>query len=141
MQDATDVIAQAATGHIKELAAELEVSTSRLYEILSKDNPVSRCKRLIRAIARHNPEGALKIKADFDAMFAEICEEPAKVSTGTLHREAAEAIQAVIDDLPRPQQIKELRELITAAQSKLCELEREDVASRAEKRLHAVQSR
>lgn len=58
MMDSTSVISQATHGIIKELATDYEVSLSRMYEILGKDNPYPKARRLIRKIARHNQEGA-----------------------------------------------------------------------------------
>ena len=118
--DSANVIAQATAGIVEPLADEMEVSIRRCYEILGKDNPIPKAKRLIRKIAHLNQNGARLIKADFDSMFAEIL----KPATGTLtaadlHKEAFEAIQAILHNKSKADRARELRELITVAQSML----------------------
>lgn len=130
MRDAASVITEAAGGFVEELRNIYEVSTPRMYEILSKDNPYPKAKRLIRAIAAVNPDGVALIKADIDAMFA-TCDLSKKKGGSTtpadLHREAFEAVQALLADRPRAEQQKELRELVAAANDRLSELEDADV--------------
>lgn len=110
MQDPKSVITTAAKGLVRDLAEEFEVSESRMYEILSKDNPYPRTKRLIRAIGRVNPEGARAIKADLDAMFSQILNEVEPVDLAAFHKETTEAFHAMLAGEPRDVQLKELRE-------------------------------
>lgn len=127
MQDPRSVIVTAAKGHVHELAAELEVSETRLYEILSKDNPYPKAKRLIRAIARLNPEGARHIKADLDAMFKAFeVQAPRPAFVVDLHREASEAIAAVLAGKTVAEQLRELRELVAEANRHIIKLESEE---------------
>ena len=123
MQDPKSVITAASKGHVHELAAELEVSDSRMYEILSKDNPYPKTKRLIRAIARANPAGARAIKADLDAMFRSILGDGDAVDLAGLHKETSEAFQALISGAPRPDQLRELREAGATIQAAISRIE------------------
>lgn len=117
MQDPISVISAAAKGHVHDLAQEFEVSDSRMYEILSTNNPYPRTKRLIRAIFRVNPEGARLIRADLDAMFGQMFGDGAEVNIADIHREFAEALQAMLTGAPRADQLRELREAHALIQS------------------------
>lgn len=119
MMDSTLVISQATHGIIKELATDYEVSLSRMYEILGKDNPYPKARRLIRKIARHNQEGARLIKADLDTLFMDVLHEEQAPSLEALHKESFEAVQALLADKPKCVKEMELRELIAIASSML----------------------
>lgn len=120
MMNASDVIPAASHGIIKELAAEYDVSLARIYEILGKDNPYPKAKRLIRAIAHHNQSGARLIKADLDAMFRDILTSEMRTPTAVdLHKEAFEAVQSVLQGKSPAEQKQELRELIAVAEMML----------------------
>ena len=129
MKDAASVIAEATDGIGTELAQEYEVSTARMYEILGKDNPYPKAKVLIRKIGRRDRSAdkhrVRLIKADMDAMFHEILgENPRVVTAADVHREAFQAIDAMLEDKPAAVQLKELRELIAVAQEKAAGIER-----------------
>lgn len=128
MRDSRSVFTNAIKGiAADDLAAEMDVSLPRMYEILSKDNPHPREKKLIRAIGKFSKQGVRLIKADFDAMFSDILGESSSLSTAIdLHREAFEAVQAVLENKSDGDRAKELRELISVAQSMLCELNVEE---------------
>lgn len=123
MKDPSSVIAQATDGIGVKLAREFEVSVGRMYEILGKDNPLPRAKKLIRAIGRvdETPDKARVrvIKADVDSMFedilgrAEAVDEPC---VRVLHKEAFEAIDAQLEGKPAGEQLKELRDLLVVVE-------------------------
>jgi hypothetical protein len=119
MMDAHSIITHATHGIAKELADDYEVSLSRMYEILGKDSPYPKAKRLIRKIARYNQDGARLIKADLDAFFAEILTVIAEPTLEELHREAFEAVDSVLSGKPIAVQEKELIELLSICQQKL----------------------
>lgn len=120
MRNSGCVIAQVINGKGPKLAEVMELSESRVYEILSTDNPYPKAKRLIRAIAQIADVSL--IKADLDAMFAGLAiARPACLNA--LHREASEAVQSVLDGKPVSEQAKELRELIAEASTHLESLE------------------
>jgi hypothetical protein len=123
MMDSTSVTSQATHGIVKELAAEYEVSLSRMYEILGKDCPYPKTRKLIRRIARHNQEGARLIKADLDALFSEVLQVQEAPSLEDLHKEAFEAVNAMLADKPKAVKEAELRELIAIACSMLAGVE------------------
>lgn len=121
MQDARDVICQAAKGHVEQIAKRREITPGRMYEILGKDNPYPKAKLLIRDIAAVNLEGARLVKADMDALWLELL-GPAElpiVTAQDLHREAFEAVDALLAGKSAAECMKELRELIAVAQIKL----------------------
>lgn len=130
MMDSNSVITHAAKHIVEKLSKEYEVTLSRMYEILGKDNPFPKAKRLIRAIARHNQPGARLIKADMDAMWSEILQPIAseQASLEVLHKESFEAIQACLTNKPRWVRAIQLRELIAVAQSMLEQTEKDDLA-------------
>jgi hypothetical protein len=126
MKDAASVITQTTLKIADKLAEDMEVSIPRMYEILSKDNPYPKAKRLIRAIGRHNPAGIRLIKADMDAMFADLI-EPTRLSAVTVkevHKEAFDAIDAMLCDKPAADQKRELRELVAVAEQKIEAIDR-----------------
>ena len=121
MQDAHDVICEAAHGHVDEIANRREITPRRMYEILGKDNPYPKSKVLIRDIAQFNKPGVRLIKADMDALFADILGEVPmpEITVQRLHKEAYEAIDALLAGKSAADCMKELRDLIAVAELKL----------------------
>lgn len=127
MQDAHSVITHAAEGHVKAIAEEMEVSLGRMYEILGKDNPYPKAKRLIRVIGKFNRFGVREIRADLNAMFDDILDggdEAREVTAANVHKEAFEAVDAMLQGKPAAEQVRELRELIAVAEMKIEGIER-----------------
>lgn len=123
MRDATDVITEAVNGHTEALAAEFEVSTARMYQLLSTHCTYPKTKLLIRAIGKVSKRGARLIKADLDAMFHDILGDiPEPACPHELHRESFEAVSAIYEQKSVADQAKELRDLIAAASRHLREL-------------------
>lgn len=123
MRDATDVITEAVNGHTEALASEFEVSTARMYQLLSTHCTYPKTKLLIRAIGKVSKRGARLIKADLDAMFADILGDiPEPACPHELHRESFEAVSAVYEQKPVADQAKELRDLIASASKHLRQL-------------------
>lgn len=124
------VIAQVINGKAPKLAEILEVSESRCYEILSTDNPSPKTKRLIRAIAQ--VDGITKsdirlIKADYDAMFADLLGETCPhCSITDCNKESFEGIQAELEHRPLPERLKEAREAMAAWTARVALLEHEE---------------
>lgn len=108
------------------MAMEMEVGQRRMYEILGKDNPYPKAKRLIRVIGKFNQRGVRAIKADLDAMFAAILGESdaAEITASMLHKEAFEAVDALLEGKPAVEQLFELRELVAVAQQKIDGIEK-----------------
>jgi len=121
MRDSRSVITNSVKGiPTEDLAAEMDVSVSRMYEILDRDNPYVRAKQLIRAIGKLSKKGARLIKADMDATFCNLLGETSAMTTAVdLHREAFEAVQSVLEDKCDGDKARELRELISTAQTML----------------------
>lgn len=147
MRDSRSVTTNAVKGiAIDDLAHEMDVSAPRMYEILSKDNPMPRAKKLIRAIGKFSKRGVQVIKADYDALFADLLGEDASTSSAIdLHREAFEAVQATLECKSDGDRAKELRELIAVASAMLseCNVEeemtpREQAELRTQKRFAVV---
>src|SRR5688572_24242501 len=125
MRNSTDVITQVVNGKGPQLAQVLEVSVSRVYEILSTDNPYPKAKRLIRAIAQVNLGGVALIKADIDAMFADILNESdGAACPHELHKESYEATAAVFEDKPKAVKRKELLDVMAAAGKHIRDLDK-----------------
>jgi hypothetical protein len=127
MRDAENVITDAVNGHTAELAKIFEVSEPRMYQLLSTHCSYPKAKLLIRAIGKVNPAGARLIKADMDALFADILEVSETVTEIDLHREAFEAVQACMQCKSRADRGKELRELISVAQAMLVSMDAPNV--------------
>jgi hypothetical protein len=130
MRDPNDVITHAVNGCTKQLAAEYEVSLSRMYEILSTDNPYPKAKRLIRKIGRVNPEGVRLIKADMEALFADILDDR-EACLADLHRESAEAVQSVLENRPEAVQRKEILDVAATAINCVAAIDRKTLAPKA----------
>lgn len=124
MREADSVITTAVNGKTAELAALFEVSEPRMYQLLSTHCHYAPAKLLIRAIAQVNPRGVRLIKADMDALFADLL-VPEDVDEVDLHREAFEAVQACLEGKSKADRKKELRELISVAQMMLEGVDRE----------------
>jgi hypothetical protein len=93
------VITHATRGHVEQLAAIREVTPRRMYEQLGDQCCYTKTKLLIRDIATVNPEGARLIKADLDAMFAQILGSDAlPIDAAELHKELNDPVQAKLRD-------------------------------------------
>jgi hypothetical protein len=123
MIDPTDVLAQAVGKHVKELATEMDVSLSRMYEILGRDNPYPRVKRIIRKIGHVNPEGVRIIRADLDAFFNSILGDDS-ATLAEFHKECSEAVSTALEGKPITDQIKETRDVVAIATKRVANLER-----------------
>ena len=128
MRDSRSVITNSVKGvAVEDLALEMDVSTTRMYEILDSNNPYPKTKQLIKAIGKYSPKGARLIKADLDTLFGSIlCESSETTTAVDLHREAFEAVQAVLEHKSDGDRARELRELISVAQCMLREINAED---------------
>jgi hypothetical protein len=125
MQDAHSVITFAAKGHVENMAAEMEVRPGRMYEMLGDQCVYPKAKRLIRVIGKFNPAGVRLIKADMDSMFDDILgTESPSVTVAQVHKEAFEAIDAMLEDKPAAEQKKEILELMAVLGKKLEGIER-----------------
>lgn len=126
MKDALSVITDATRGFVTKLAQRREISERRMHEQLGDQCCYPKTKLLIRDIAAVNQHGARLIKADIDALFADVLEqtEVEDISLTRLHKEAFEAIDALLADKPPAECMRELRELIAVAQQKLEGMER-----------------
>lgn len=72
-----------------------------------------------------NPAGVRPIKADMDALFADLlADDAAEVTAAELHKEAFEAVDAMLSGKPAGEQLKELRELIAVSQLKISGIEK-----------------
>lgn len=133
MLDAESVITTATDGLICKLAERREISRSRMQEILGKDNPYPKAKRLIRDIAAINQAGARLIKADLLAMFDDILDpHPEPVTDAELHGELNDAVQARLRNAPVAVRLKEDREALEIISRDISEIENEVVPIRAE---------
>jgi hypothetical protein len=143
MRDSRSVITNSVKGIATEdLAKEMDVSTTRMYEILDRDNPHPKAKQLIRAIGKNSSKGARLIKADLDSMFSDILGESSATTTAVdLHREAFEAVQSLLEDKCDGDKSRELRELISVAQSMLNGLNAEEEMTPRERSERATRYR
>jgi hypothetical protein len=123
MKDASSVITTATSGIVDKLAVRREISLRRMHEILGPDNPYPKAKRLIRDIAEFNTHGVRLIKADLDAMFLDLLltgdGEAELVTAAEVHKEAFEAVDAILTGKSAAVQLEELRELIAVAELKI----------------------
>jgi hypothetical protein len=117
MQNPTSVTTQAFEGLVGEVAIELSVSDKRIYEILGRDNPYPKLWRLLTALGRIDADRLRLVQADFNARVDRICgPRESDISVSTVHRETSEAIQAIIDRLPKSERQAEVREAIASLQ-------------------------
>lgn len=126
MQDSKSVITTAAKPIVEELRKEYEVGTTRMYEILSTDNPYPKTKKLIRRIGRLNKEGARLIKADLDAMFCEILgEEFCEPSDAELAKELCDVFHARLAGKSRADRLHECRQALAVLHREMAAIEKE----------------
>ncbi len=132
MLDSHSVITQAVKGIVDELKDEMEVTQGRMYEILGKDNPYPKTKRIIRAIGRCDKSPDKRrvrlIKADLDAMFCQILgNEATEVDCAEFHLELSEAVQAKIAGKSSAECLKEFREARAMLDMAIHNLEKEQI--------------
>jgi hypothetical protein len=128
MMDANEVISEAVNGHVKQLAQELEVSKSRVYEMLGTQCVYSKCKRLIRAIAKVNPDGVQLIHADLMALFAELAglDTATILTDAQMSQELHDPFQARLEHRPKAERLSECRQAIVVLAKEIAEIEKED---------------
>jgi hypothetical protein len=93
-----NVIQQAAEGHVKEIAAELNVSLTTVYKMLSDDgyDPHGRALMFHKAVFKSNPAGADLLFEDYQA-FHESLKSEESVKVVTREQAAADALHAVAE--------------------------------------------
>ncbi len=124
MRDAESVITEATKDIIDELMADYEIKRTRMYEMLGDQCTYPKTKVLIRRIAAHNQAGARLIKADLDAMFADILDPiEDEVSDAELHGELNDAVQAKLRGAPKCIRMKEDREAMEVLSRDIARLE------------------
>jgi len=126
VRDPQSVITDAVNGKTKELASIYELSEPRLYQMLGENCCYPKAKRLIRAIAQVNPDGVRIIRADLESMFDYLIRGNEPGCVEELHKDAFEAVQASLENKPAAEQMRTLRELISAASRMLQSLEQPD---------------
>ena len=111
MQNPANIITQAVRGIGEQLAEIYGVSVARMYQILEADY-YGKFRRLLRAIAAIDKERVRLIKADLDALFAELLGAGAnkRPCVARMHGELSEAIQSILRDLPPAEQMRECLE-------------------------------
>lgn len=116
MKDSNCVVVQAADGHAKQLADLYDVSLTRMYEILGKDNPYPKLLKLLRTLAneRCNPAGVREIQADLNAridrMLSPVEREP---SVASIHDECADVTSAKLRGVDLQTRKKEVLQAIS----------------------------
>jgi len=131
MRDSSSVTTQATDGITQNLAKVYEVSLSRMYEILSTDNPIPRSKRLIRAVSHcdRSPEKlrVKLIKADLDALFSELLGDQMskEIDCALLHAELTDVIKARLEKKSKAERLKECREAVSVLNDEIAFLEKE----------------
>lgn len=125
MQDSTNVIVQAAQGYVDGLRQELDVTLTRMYEILGNDNPYPKVWRILRPLGRLNPAGLRSVQLDFNARCAAILTKPRCTTDARLHKELNEAIQAALSKAPPCEQRTQIIEAMAELEARLAELDRQ----------------
>lgn len=124
MRDAESVITEATKDIIDELMADYEVKRTRMYEMLGEQCTYPKTKVLIRRIASRSQAGARLIKADLDAMFADILDPiEDEVTDAEMHGELNDAVQAKLRGAPKCIRMEEDREAMEVLTRDLNRLE------------------
>jgi hypothetical protein len=117
-------MAAATHGYVKGLADDLDVRLARMYELLSKDNPYPKLKRILGPLGRRNADGLRLVQADFNAWCDSVLSDSAPaVSTAELHKELNEVIQAELDKKPTAVQRVEIRQAISLLVKRMDQLD------------------
>ena len=133
MQDAKSVITEAAKGLGERIAEFWEVYPSRVFEILGKDNPYPKLRRLIRGIAavtsgKDRARRLLIIKVDFNAFIDDLISDGGKekkeVETCILCDELYDVMRTKMAGLSPAERLKECREAVVIMQNEICYLEK-----------------
>ncbi len=133
MRDSNSVITHAVKNLADDLAVEYDVTPARMYEILGRDNPYPKSKKLIRTIGRLDKSidksRVRIIKTDLDAMFCQILGDGAgaDVDCAEFHSELSDAVQAKIAGKSTPECLKEFREARAILDKAIENLEREEI--------------
>lgn len=126
MQSSSEVVPLAAEGHVKQLAIEYDVTTSRMYEIVGKDCPYPKLIKLCRALAPHNPQGVRQIQADFNARIEAMLTpyEQTSPTAARIHDECSDVTSALLRGEGLAKQKIETLEAIAVLMHKLACIQR-----------------
>ncbi len=119
MQDANSVMTQGFDGLVREVSIEIGITDKRLYELLGKDNPYPKLWRLLNPLGRLDFDRLLIIQADFNARVFRLRDKKAVASDADLHKELADAMQAVLQKLPKADRKCEILEAIAELNKQL----------------------
>jgi hypothetical protein len=118
-----EVMALATDGVVKQLADELDVSLSRMYELLGKDNAYPKLLRIARPLGRLKPAGLRLLQADFNSFCESILSSTqAPVSSAEIHKELSDVVQAHLAEKSAAEQRQELIEAVAVCQHRLNDL-------------------
>jgi len=126
MQDPNDVIVQAADGFVKDVAEELDITLSRTYELLGKDNPYPKTWRILRAIGRKNPDGLRLIQSDFNRRCEALLSDLPITTVARVNKELHDVTQSELENMSTAQRRTEILQAITVLQSRLAHLDSEE---------------
>lgn len=126
MQDSNDVIVQAADGYAKLLAEDLDVSLSRVYELLGRDNPYPKAWRILRAIGRRNPDGLRFIQSDFNRRCEAVLTNLPLTTLAEVNKELQDVTQSELEQTPVEKRKTEILEAIAILQARLAHLESQE---------------
>lgn len=119
MQNTNSVMTQAFDGMVGEVCVEIGITDKRLYELLGKDNPYPKMWRLLNPLGRLNFDRVLLVQADFNARIARLSPAQSAPCCSALHKELAEAVQAVLDKAPAAQRKQQILEAVAELQKQL----------------------
>jgi hypothetical protein len=125
MKDSNDVIVQAADGFTKQLADDLDISLARMYELLGRDNPYPKAWRILRSIARHNPDGLRLIQSDFNHRCEALLQDQPATSVARINKELHDVTQSELEQKPPAERRTEILQAIAILQARLAQLELE----------------
>lgn len=111
---------QAFEDYVSEIATEISVKPRRVYEILDRDNPYTKLWRLLAPLGRIDPDRLRLVQGDFNARCARLIGNNGPPSTvSSIHKEATDVVQKILDGAPKCERKTEILELINELNKEL----------------------
>ncbi len=125
MSEKYSILAVAFKGYIGQVADALHISDARVYSLTREHNHYTKLWRLLKPLAKLNPDRLRLVQSDFNAKVQKLTEGLEIAGDNAfLHKKVSEAITAILAKAPRGERKMQILEAIAELNKELekCEV-------------------